>query len=147
MGLPCPTSVTSLTENYHSVIVTGIIRVDYGYAPSSSRIPSYTGADLWSSIHIGMAIVCACLPTLRPLVTRTGVFASAYASVRQRYYSSRGNRSQSEDDTLPSLSKNHGRLYEENRSFEMTTITVTSDIQVEELSLSGNIISVTRSHV
>ena len=109
-----------------SVIITGLIRVVYGYA-SDSRVPSYTGADLWSSIHVGMAIVCACLPTLRPLVTRTGIFASAFASVRQRKHPS-----SADDDTQPSLAKD--RVY----AFEMSNMNVTNNaLPAEEVILGS----------
>ena len=119
-----------------SVIITGLIRVVYGYA-SDSRVPSYTGADLWSSIHVGMAIVCACLPTLRPLVTRTGIFASAFASVRQRYYSSRGKHpSSTDDDTQPSLAKD--RVYAGAEAFEMSNMNVTNDAAPAEEVILGS---------
>ena len=65
-----------------SVIITGIIRVIYGYKPGS-RVPSYSKAELWSTVHVGMAMVCACLPTLRPLIFRSS--SSATSSRRRRY--------------------------------------------------------------
>lgn len=74
------------------VIITGILRVVAAYA-RDSRIPSYSGAGLWSAIHIGMAIICACLPPIRPLLSRKEFFTSAVSSVRQRYYSLRGHDS------------------------------------------------------
>ncbi|KAL8800462.1 MAG: hypothetical protein Q9182_005174 [Xanthomendoza sp. 2 TL-2023] len=127
------------------IIITGIIRVIYGYAPSTSRIPSYTGADLWSSIHIGMAIVCACLPTLRPLVTRSGIISTAYSSIWQRYYSSRAKHSASEEDTLPSLAKD--RSFSTAENFEMVPISATKDVQAEEVSLGGDKTAIARSNV
>ena len=73
-----------------------------------------------------MAIVCACLPTLRPLVIRTGIFASAFASVRQRYHSLRGKHpSSTDDDTQPSLAKD--RVYAGGEAFEMSNMNVTKD--------------------
>lgn len=66
-----------------SVIITGILRVIYGYVPGS-RVPSYSQAELWSSVHIGMAIICACLPPLRPLFSRVWL-----SSVKAHYNSLR----------------------------------------------------------
>ncbi|ERF69692.1 hypothetical protein EPUS_03684 [Endocarpon pusillum Z07020] len=75
------------------VIITGIIRVIYSYVPGS-RVPEYIKAELWSTIHIGMAIFCACLPTIRPLFTgMTSRLAKASSSLRQRYCSASGRYS------------------------------------------------------
>ena len=84
-----------------------------------------------------MAIVCACLPTLRPLVIRTGIFASTFASVRQRYYSLRGKHPTStDDDTQPSLAKE--RVYAGGEAFEMSNMNVTKDAaSAEEGSLGS----------
>ena len=84
-----------------------------------------------------MAIVCACLPTLRPLVTRTGIFASAFSSVRQRYYSSRGKHASStDDDTHPSLGQD--RVYPDGAAFELSTVTVAKDAPPAEQVILGS---------
>ncbi|ESZ90140.1 hypothetical protein SBOR_9478 [Sclerotinia borealis F-4128] len=51
------------------VVVTGIVRVVLGYAPGSQNV-DFPRAELWSAVHVGMAIVCACLPNFRPLLNR-----------------------------------------------------------------------------
>jgi len=51
------------------VIVTGIVRVILGYAPGSQNV-DFSRAELWSAVHVGMAIVCACLPNFQPLLIR-----------------------------------------------------------------------------
>jgi hypothetical protein len=57
-------------------------------------VPEYTKAELWSTIHIGMAIVCACLPPVRPLYTGiASLLTKTSSSMRQRYYSARGQSS------------------------------------------------------
>lgn len=63
--------------------MSDLLRVIYGYVPGS-RVPSYSQAELWSSVHIGMAIVCACLPPLRPLFSRVWL-----SSVKAHYNSLR----------------------------------------------------------
>lgn len=40
-----------------------------GYVPGG-RNPLYSKTEIWTSIHTGMAIVCACLPTFGPLVAK-----------------------------------------------------------------------------
>ncbi|KAF4621882.1 hypothetical protein G7Y89_g14465 [Cudoniella acicularis] len=66
------------------VIVTGIVRVILGYAPGSQNV-AFTRAELWSAVHINIAIVCACLPTLRPLLTRA---LAVVSSISRRLYGS-----------------------------------------------------------
>ncbi|TVY37562.1 Satratoxin biosynthesis SC1 cluster protein [Lachnellula occidentalis] len=58
------------------VIVTGLLRVVLGYKPGSQNV-AFPKAELWSAVHIGIAIVCACLPTLRPLLNRATASVSA----------------------------------------------------------------------
>ncbi|MCJ1246023.1 hypothetical protein MMC30_003227 [Trapelia coarctata] len=74
--------------NLFSVIITGTLRVIYGYVPGS-RLPSYGLAELWSAVHIGTAIICACLPPLRPLFFRASASkpSNGFSSARRRYYS------------------------------------------------------------
>ena len=97
-------------------MITGLLRVIYAYAPGS-RVPSYSGADLWSAIHIGMAIVCACLPTLWPLVSRADFFGSARSSISRRYNDLRGRYSKSTSTSDPiSESSNELALLEETNT-------------------------------
>ncbi|MCJ1400657.1 hypothetical protein MMC11_003865 [Xylographa trunciseda] len=60
------------------VIITGIIRIIYVYQPNNSNI-DLTQGDIWLNIHSGVAIMSACLPTYRPLLTRGSLFLSSYA--------------------------------------------------------------------
>lgn len=69
----------------HSVIITGIIRVVYGYIPGS-RAPEYSKSGLWSTVHILMGIICACLPTLRPLFSRFSSMVTSTSSAIHRKY-------------------------------------------------------------
>ena len=71
---------------YFSVIITGILRIIYGYVPGS-RLPSYGLAELWSATHVGTAIICSCLPPLRPLFFRASSKPpNGFSSARRRYY-------------------------------------------------------------
>ncbi|KAI0841670.1 hypothetical protein F5Y06DRAFT_196621 [Hypoxylon sp. FL0890] len=51
------------------IIITGLVRVVLGYPPGR-RVPSYSNTEVWTSVHTGMAIVCANLPIFKPLVNR-----------------------------------------------------------------------------
>lgn len=52
------------------VVVTCILRIVYSYNPKSPAIVSdFSRAILWVEIEIGTAFVCACLPTLMPIIT------------------------------------------------------------------------------
>ena len=66
------------------VIITGLLRVVYGYKPGSQNV-AFAKAETWSAVHIGIAIVCACLPTYRPLFARA---AATFSSFRRHYYGS-----------------------------------------------------------
>lgn len=87
-------------SDFPSVIITGLLRVIYIYHLSRLS-PSYSQGEFWSTVHITTGIICACLPTLRPLFTLTPLCtsdsapASTSAStspfpVRWRYYHMRG---------------------------------------------------------
>ena len=49
-----------------SVIISGVIRVVFGYVPGSRNV-DYPRAALWSATHVAVANMCASLPTLKPL--------------------------------------------------------------------------------
>ena len=66
---------------------------------SDMNLVSFTKVELWTNIHIGVAILCSCLPTYRPLV---GKFSTFLRSLRQRYtarFSSRQRFKGSEEGT------------------------------------------------
>ena len=107
-------------NNHASVIISGLLRVIYGFASGGSRIPSYSGANLWSAIHIGTAIICACLPPIRPLVNRPRFIPSAFSSIRRRYYNSRGRQNRSEGGSSTSLTKE--RENHDSEAFELPVL-------------------------
>jgi len=63
------------------VIITGIIRIHFTYVPHSNFV-SFTESALWIHIHVGTAIICACLPTFRPLIAKFWLVSKSF---RQRY--------------------------------------------------------------
>jgi hypothetical protein len=52
-----------------SVILSGIVKVILSYAPGN-REPSFSRTTVWTAVHIGTGIVCACLPVCWPLFVR-----------------------------------------------------------------------------
>ncbi|MCJ1239011.1 hypothetical protein MMC14_007004 [Varicellaria rhodocarpa] len=84
------------------VIITGLIKVILGYVPGS-RVPSYSRTELWTTIHAGMAIVCACLPIFKPLLTRLSQSTlisklGKISALRRSYVWSRRSRRSSAQD-------------------------------------------------
>jgi hypothetical protein len=56
-------------DSISSIIITGLIKVILGY-PKGRRVPSYSNTEVWTTVHAGMSIVCACLPIFKPLAKR-----------------------------------------------------------------------------
>ncbi|TGJ82577.1 hypothetical protein E0Z10_g6170 [Xylaria hypoxylon] len=55
------------------VIVSGLIKAVYGLDPSS-RVPSFGRTLIWSTVHTGTGIICACLPVCWPAFASLGHF-------------------------------------------------------------------------
>jgi len=64
-----------------------MIHVVYGYMPGSILL-SYSKSEIWSTVHVGTGIACACLPPLRPLFFRSSASkpSKGLSSLRWRYY-------------------------------------------------------------
>ncbi|KAJ8060208.1 hypothetical protein OCU04_010551 [Sclerotinia nivalis] len=97
------------------VIITGIVRVVLGYAPGSQNV-DFPRAELWSAVHVGMAIVCACLPNFRPLLNRITasarrLYGSAITSDRNPNTSgSSGGRSAASKNKKPAELMTFGNI-------------------------------------
>ncbi|KAL9587060.1 MAG: hypothetical protein Q9212_000512 [Teloschistes hypoglaucus] len=65
------------------VIITGIIRTIKVYQPSGNDV-DLTQGDIWLNVHLGTAIICACLPTYRSLVSRTSSIMKDFSDRRSR---------------------------------------------------------------
>ncbi|KAA8651300.1 uncharacterized protein ATNIH1004_000181 [Aspergillus tanneri] len=63
------------------VVITGAVRIGYVYKPGDQLL-SLAQASLWSVINLGVAILCASLPTYRPLLPKFESFGSMF---RTRY--------------------------------------------------------------
>ena len=49
------------------VVITGIVRMAVLYRPKQHAL-DLTKGDIWFNVHLGTAIISACLPTFRPLL-------------------------------------------------------------------------------
>ena len=62
----------------------------YGASFNHLLIVSLTRGGLWSNIHLGTAILCACLPTYRPTLSRLVVLAKSFSTRVTSLFSGRG---------------------------------------------------------
>ncbi|CAF9914521.1 MAG: hypothetical protein HETSPECPRED_002001 [Heterodermia speciosa] len=60
-------------------VITGIVRTSLTYVPGRHYI-NWTRGELWTNIHLGTAVLCACLPTYAPLLRHLAAFGSKIAS-------------------------------------------------------------------
>ncbi|CAG8974308.1 hypothetical protein HYALB_00011978 [Hymenoscyphus albidus] len=74
------------------VIVTEIIRISVTYKPGRALI-SFTGGSLWTSVQIGVGIICPCLPTYPafwvPIKKLLNSIQNIYTTFRQSSSASR----------------------------------------------------------
>ncbi|KAL8945850.1 MAG: hypothetical protein Q9222_007667 [Ikaeria aurantiellina] len=63
------------------VIITGIIRMAKVYRPGGGEF-DLTAGTIWLNVHVGTTIICACLPTYRPLFSRNPWLSSKIQVLR-----------------------------------------------------------------
>ena len=63
--------LTDLSEHRCSVCVVSVLRLNSLCLGSKTTDPTwdYVGVAIWSSVELNTAIICTCLPTLKPLVS------------------------------------------------------------------------------
>ena len=86
-----------------SVIVTGMVKTILGYVPGQWD-PSYARTEVWTTVHTCIAIVCANLPILMPLIQRMKS-SSFVLSLRSKKIWSLGRRSNSVSEPMLSGSE------------------------------------------
>ncbi|KAI1179754.1 hypothetical protein F4777DRAFT_531835 [Nemania sp. FL0916] len=72
------------------VIVSGLLKTVYGYNPHG-RMPLSANTQLWTTIHGGTGIICACLPVCWPALARLWPFGE-WTWARSGISSERGQR-------------------------------------------------------
>ena len=131
-----------------SVCLVSILRLQSLVAISNSADPSYDNppAATWSSVESNVGIICACLPLLRPLITKwlPRAFPSRHRSIyshsrpQNRTYGSRGGSKalRTKDDYVLDVTKRSNGSSEEGRDIQVVT-----DIHVEVDGADGRRIS------
>ncbi|KAL8646997.1 MAG: hypothetical protein Q9226_006617 [Calogaya cf. arnoldii] len=66
------------------VIITSVVRLAVLYRPDKIDI-DLTQGNIWLNVHLGTAIICACLPTFRPLIARRSIGRQADNSRKGSY--------------------------------------------------------------
>ncbi|KAL8838545.1 MAG: hypothetical protein Q9170_002087 [Blastenia crenularia] len=62
------------------VVITNIVRMSIIYRPTEPEF-DLTEGNIWLNVHFGTAIISACLPTYKPLISRSAsVVSTVYAS-------------------------------------------------------------------
>jgi len=58
-------------------IVTSILRLIKGYNPDGdTSITGLSHLSIWTGLHLGFAVICACLPVFRVYIPKHGIFSS-----------------------------------------------------------------------
>ena len=76
------------------VVITSIVRMAVLYRPTEPDI-DLTQGDIWLNVHLGTAIISACLPTYKPLI-------SGNTRLMDIFYHKRGSYPTRDTGTLPS---------------------------------------------
>ncbi|KAI0445342.1 hypothetical protein F4803DRAFT_560239 [Xylaria telfairii] len=61
-------------------IVSGFLKIGYGYIPNS-HVPSFGKTAIWTTVHLGIGIICGCLLVCWPLLVHLGNFPGYGVSV------------------------------------------------------------------
>ncbi|KAK6821765.1 hypothetical protein PG995_008480 [Apiospora arundinis] len=70
------------------VVISGLLKAIFGYIPGS-RQPSFSKTQLWTTVHCGTGIICACLPVCWPMFAQIKRLGSLPGSSLVRKYWSR----------------------------------------------------------
>ncbi|KAI0190173.1 hypothetical protein EV127DRAFT_495319 [Xylaria flabelliformis] len=104
------------------VIVTNILRIYYSYQPDAQYI-TFTNSEIWTNVHITTAILCACLPTYKPLRAKVAGMIQrirlGYASSRRRFfgYATQESSATRHDTSGPSGYQMNGIAVRKQESF------------------------------
>lgn len=92
------------------VVITGIIRMSIIYRPDEPEF-DLTQGDIWLNVHIGTVIISACLPTYRPLISRSSQLLSSlysnHGTYKQGTYNSDDTRTLRNKERMPSSRWRH----------------------------------------
>lgn len=138
--------VSHFADILSSIIITGLVRVVLGY-PKGKRVPSYSNAEVWTTVHAGMSIVCASLPIFRPLAGRIAASAFVtkisslprYLGVRTASSSNKSSQKLSQNSSLSVKEVEQINAPEDRGNIQgmMLQLPTTHIVEESELSLSA----------
>ena len=111
------------------VVVTAIVRMAVLYRPNEPDF-DLTQGDIWLNVHLGTAIISACLPTYKPLISNS-------PRLKHIFHSRRGSYATKETGTIPSNRKRSHTLGS-RRSLEKI-------YAAQQDNLQGNFVDVRQS--
>ncbi|KAF2790309.1 hypothetical protein K505DRAFT_282840 [Melanomma pulvis-pyrius CBS 109.77] len=125
--------------------IVSILRLHSLVAISNSTDPTYDNppAATWSSVEIDVAIICSCLPCLRPLLARyfPGIFSSHHRSRASAIPSAHGRQIAHEGTQLGRIDTKYspGSSDAENRDDRIQVVTeVRVSVESKDDGRSGN---------
>jgi hypothetical protein len=99
-----------LTKQRHRVILTQILRMVFSYDPKGGGVLSLEQLSIWTGLHLGFGIICACLPVFRVYLPKDDGLINTtlkrlYTTVTTHFYrfSRKYSSSGYSDPTLPSF--------------------------------------------
>ena len=110
-------------------IITGVVRIATLYVPGADNI-DLTEGDIWFNTHLGTTIICACLPTLRPIVMKC-------SSALQRHQSSLAN-------TTGTPHTNEHRSSNARRQYRFGTNVLLEEWEFEKIGETAKVLSTGR---
>ncbi|KAJ6078813.1 hypothetical protein N7467_008566 [Penicillium canescens] len=120
------------------VVITSILRLSSLRQVAKSTDTSYSnvGAAYWTAAECNVAIICSCLPVLRPIISR--IFPKLLSTNSYNRYTS-NNRPTVTNMTTTRSQRRHTELFSQNhdKEYDMYSINVKPGDRASHSSLSG----------
>lgn len=135
----CEIVKTGQAEQYFRVMITQIIRMVYSYDPRGGTILSLAKFSVWTGLHLGFSIICACLPVFRVFLPKDNGIINTALRMLYKTVTTRFNRTSSNSPTdhngpsLPSFVrpyKQTGLGIQSRDQLPLTGISVVSEVEV-----------------
>ena len=109
VGATCPRPLF-IANQRNRVILTQILRMVICYKPNSGGVKSLEQLSIWTGLHLGFGVICACLPVFRVYLPKDASIINAtliglYTTVTTCFprLSRKSSRFGNGDSTLPSF--------------------------------------------
>ncbi|KAJ5120522.1 uncharacterized protein N7515_009910, partial [Penicillium bovifimosum] len=121
------------------VVVTSILRLSSLRQVAKSTDTSYSnvGAAYWTAAECNVAIICACLPFLRPIISC--IFPKLFANSSYNMYNNTGTKPTGTNLTKTRTMNRHTQLFSQNedKDYDMYSINVKPGNHSSHSSLGG----------